>query len=193
MTNESFETIVSDIELWARERGLDKPVSSRSQLLKLVEEVGELVQGDLKEKPDQVKDSIGDVMVVLTIYCLQTGTNLHDSFKLARDTIKNRKGKMIDGVYVKDADLPVENEKPETAAPQKHRTRAQVTLLNVYTKLYNLIGHEAAAKIYHDAEKQVQLTSEVPDDAQANLMTTYLRTSLNEEEDKRRKQGSKNG
>ena len=50
-------------------------------------------------------DAVGDVMVVLTILCQQIGISLIDSYAIAYETIKNRKGKTVNGVFVKEADL----------------------------------------------------------------------------------------
>ena len=92
------------IEAWAKNRGLDK-TNSDKQLIKLVEEVGELSEAHNKNYRDKQIDSIGDIFVVLTIYALQNDLHLDDCVKEAYDTIKDRQGKMIDGVFVKNEDL----------------------------------------------------------------------------------------
>ena len=96
--------LTARIEEWARERGLDT-ASPDKQMLKLGEEYGELCQGLAKNRPDQVKDSIGDMYVVLTILSLQLGLDIEDCVMHAYGEIKDRKGKMIDGIFVKEADL----------------------------------------------------------------------------------------
>lgn len=96
--------LIEEIEEWATKRGLDKADSSK-QLLKLQEELGELTQGHLKSRTEQVHDSIGDLFVVLTIYCLQQDIDLYECVGEAYDMIKNRSGKMINGVFVKTEDL----------------------------------------------------------------------------------------
>lgn len=95
---------IKSVESWAKNRGLDK-TSSDKQLIKLVEEVGELAEAHNKEWRDKQIDSIGDIFVVLTIYALQNGLHLDDCVKEAYNTIKDRNGKMIDGVFVKISDL----------------------------------------------------------------------------------------
>ena len=52
-----------------------------------------------------IKDSIGDMYVVLTILSLQLGLDIEDCVMHAYGEIKDRKGKMIDGIFVKEADL----------------------------------------------------------------------------------------
>jgi NTP pyrophosphatase (non-canonical NTP hydrolase) len=95
------------IEHWARNRGLDAADPTK-QMLKLAEEFGELAQGMAKDKPDQVKDSIGDMYVVMTILSLQLGLDISECIRDAYNEIKDRKGKMINGVFVKESDLQEE-------------------------------------------------------------------------------------
>ena len=100
---------IKAVEIWATRRGLDK-TNSDKQLIKLVEEVGELAEAHNKNWRDKQIDSLGDIFVVLTIYALQNGLHLDDCIKEAYNTIKDRNGKMIDGVFVKNSDLRDKNE-----------------------------------------------------------------------------------
>lgn len=50
------------------------------QGLKLIEETGELVSGYLKNKEDIIKDSIGDVAVVVVGYAMMAGVNPEQVF-----------------------------------------------------------------------------------------------------------------
>jgi len=95
---------VEKLESSAKNRGLDK-TNPDKQLIKLIEEVGELSEAHNKEWHDKQIDSIGDIFVVLTIYALQNGLHLDDCIKETYNTIKDRNGKMIDGVFVKNSDL----------------------------------------------------------------------------------------
>lgn len=99
-----MKKITSKIETWAIVRKLHDADPSR-QILKLGEEYGELCQGFVKNKPFQVKDSIGDMYVVLTILAMQLGTDIESCVEIAYEEIKTRKGKLINGVYVKQEDL----------------------------------------------------------------------------------------
>lgn len=92
------------IEEWAAVRGL-LPGEPSKQLNKLVEELGELAEGFNKNKPEQVKDSLGDMFVVMTIFAKMNGLSLDDCIKEAYNTIKDRDGMMVDGVFVKKGDL----------------------------------------------------------------------------------------
>ena len=88
---------------WAEERNLIKGSNPESQMLKLMEEAGELAS-DIAKRRD-VKDSIGDTLVVLTLIARQFGTNLEECYSLAYNEIKDRKGRMINGTFVKEQDL----------------------------------------------------------------------------------------
>lgn len=101
---EKKESITEKIRRWFKDRNLDTADPKR-QMLKLIEEAGELAEGLAKDRPDQVKDSIGDIYVVLTGLALQLGLDIEDCIELAYNEIKNRKGKMVDGVFVKEEDL----------------------------------------------------------------------------------------
>ena len=100
----NLDELTFKIKDWAMARELDE-AQPEKQMLKLVEEVGELAQGLAKGNLDQVVDSIGDVYVVLKILSMQLDLNLSDCVSEAYDEIKDRKGKMVDGVFVKEEDL----------------------------------------------------------------------------------------
>lgn len=91
---------------WARERGLNK-ASPDKQIIKLAEEHGELAEAYIKGTPE-LMDAIGDMYVVMTILCLQLDIKIEDCIELAYNEIRDRNGKMIDGVFVKENDLPKE-------------------------------------------------------------------------------------
>ena len=96
--------LTKKIEKWAIERNLHTADPAK-QTIKLGEEFGELCQGIAKGNIEQIKDSIGDMYVVLTILSMQLGLNIEDCISRAYAEIKDRKGKMINGVFVKEEDL----------------------------------------------------------------------------------------
>ena len=89
---------------WAKVRNLDT-ADPNKQMLKLIEEVGELAEGMAKNDLDLIVDAIGDVQVVLVILAEQLGLSVEDCWSIAYDEIKDRKGKMQNGVFVKSEDL----------------------------------------------------------------------------------------
>ena len=90
------------IREWADERGLYENGDTKTQALKLVEEVGETCRAILKEDFDEVIDGIGDCVVVLTNLAELQGVSIEACIDAAYQEIKNRKGKMVNGTYKKD-------------------------------------------------------------------------------------------
>lgn len=99
-----MDNLTNKIRDWAEKRNLHN-ASPDKQMLKLMEEVGELAESLAKSKPKQAVDSIGDVYVVLTILAMQLGLNVEECVAWSYNEIRDRKGEMINGVYVKDQDL----------------------------------------------------------------------------------------
>ena len=94
-----------DIRQWAEARNIIEGSTPEKQFVKLIEEIGELAQGMSKRRIADVADGIGDAVVVLTILAAQYDISIEDCIELAWEEIKDRKGKMIGGVFVKEADL----------------------------------------------------------------------------------------
>ena len=90
------------IRQWADKRGLYENGDTKTQALKLVEEVGETCRAILKEDREEVIDGIGDCVVVLTNLAELVGVPIEICIEAAYDEIKNRKGKMANGTYVKE-------------------------------------------------------------------------------------------
>lgn len=95
----------NDIRRWAADRNLILGSSTDKQFLKLSEEVGEIAHGLARNNPAEIQDGIGDVVVVLTILAAQLNLSIEDCIEAAWHEIKDRKGRMIDGVFVKESDL----------------------------------------------------------------------------------------
>ncbi|WP_277679239.1 MazG-like family protein [Gracilibacillus dipsosauri] len=100
----NLNKLTSLIETWAMVKGLDA-AQPEKQMLKLMEEVGELAQGLAKSNREQVIDSIGDVYVVLTILSMQLDLDIRDCVAQVYNEIKERRGQMVNGVFVKESDL----------------------------------------------------------------------------------------
>jgi len=93
---------VKKVEQWAEDRNLIKGATPAAQYQKLLEEVGELGRALIEDDAEKVKDAIGDCTVVLTILSRQCGMNLPDCYASAYEEIKDRKGKMVNGIFVKE-------------------------------------------------------------------------------------------
>ena len=95
-----LNTTYNDVLTWAKDRNLIDGSNPQAQMLKLTEEMGELAGNIAKGRP--VKDDIGDMMVVLTIIAAQNNLTLAECYSHAYNDIKDRKGKVVDGVFVKE-------------------------------------------------------------------------------------------
>ena len=87
---------------WADERGLYDKGDTKTQFCKLMEEAGELGRAVLKDNQVEFVDAIGDMVVVLTNMAMLGGTSIETCIDAAYDEIKNRKGKMLNGTFVKN-------------------------------------------------------------------------------------------
>ena len=90
------------IRMWANQRGIYEHGDTKTQSLKLVEEVGEICRAILKEDHDEVIDGIGDAVVVLTNLAELQGVRIEDCIKAAYSVIAKRSGKMVNGTFKKD-------------------------------------------------------------------------------------------
>jgi len=158
-----MEKLIKKVEEWSIDRGLNT-ADPNTQRLKLWEEFGELNAAIARDNRDDVIDAIGDMLVVMIIYCQQShypktkelfevdvvlleyydrmsiieileraargildakitikrvrevvtilanmterlDTTLEECLQSAYDVIKDRKGKMINGMFVKESDL----------------------------------------------------------------------------------------
>lgn len=155
-----MQQLINQIEQWAGDRNLINGSTPQKQMLKLMEEFGELCGGIARNNPEMIKDEIGYCFVVLTILNKQVGNksekvdvfvigddewfiedavnhlseylgnsceyplevvadlqfvakrydlDFKDCVQSAYNQIKDRKGKMIDGVFVKEEGLNGEN------------------------------------------------------------------------------------
>ena len=86
---------------WAQVRGIYNSGDSKTQFAKLVEEVGELAQGILKNDKAEIKDAIGDIIVVVTNLAHLEQMKVEDCITSAYDEIKDRKGSMKNGTFIK--------------------------------------------------------------------------------------------
>lgn len=105
MTNQlALDQLVEQVQQWSIDKDLHNGNSDR-QALKFYEEAGEIAAALSRGQMDALKDGIGDTVVTLIILAQQQGWTLEECLQYAYDEIKNRKGKTINGTFVKDSDL----------------------------------------------------------------------------------------
>jgi len=87
---------------WAEDRGIYANGDPKTQYIKLMEEAGEVGRAILKQDDAEIKDGIGDMVVVLTNLAELCGLTIEECVESAYDVISKRTGKMKNGTFVKD-------------------------------------------------------------------------------------------
>jgi hypothetical protein len=128
--NKNTHELFKAVRTWAEERGLYDKGDVKTQFMKLQEESGEFARAIIKNNQDEAIDALGDMLVVMINLAKLTGDHfqkkcevcrgegyyesgeecdtcahdlkLEECLQIAYDVISNRKGKMIDGSFVKD-------------------------------------------------------------------------------------------
>lgn len=101
--NNCLQDVIKDITQWHYDRNLIEGATDQSQFMKLISEAGELANNLAKGK--DCRDDIGDMFVVLINIAERRGYSMEECALNAYSDIKDRKGKMINGTFVKEADL----------------------------------------------------------------------------------------
>ena len=92
--------LVKLIEQWHEDRNLIAGSTDKDQVLKLAQEVGELSDSVCKEK--DMRDDLGDMLVVMINIMKRNNITIEECLQKAYDDIKDRKGRMVDGIFVKE-------------------------------------------------------------------------------------------
>lgn len=87
-----------------------KGINGSHQWMRITEEVGEIRDVLLKptkftEPQAALKDAIGDTLVTIIVLAYQLDLDVAECLSIAYEEIKNRKGKMVNGTFVKEEDL----------------------------------------------------------------------------------------
>ena len=92
--------VIEKIKQWHYDRNLIDGSEDKDQFYKLIEEVLELQKSIMKGNP--VIDDIGDIIVVLINIAERNNLTIEQCLEHAYNDIKDRKGKMVDGIFVKE-------------------------------------------------------------------------------------------
>lgn len=130
--NHNLPNQLSKITQWHKDRNLIDGSTNNAQFVKLLEEVIELYatlnpekdsvkigmdlidlvgqtfkDGRIKQAPEgkDIKDDVGDINVVLINMIEREGFTMQQCLETAWHDIKDRKGEMRNGVFIKEADL----------------------------------------------------------------------------------------
>jgi NTP pyrophosphatase (non-canonical NTP hydrolase) len=98
-----LEELVNKIAQWHHDRNLIDGSTDKDQYMKLIQEAGELSDNICKGR--DISDDIGDMMVVLINIATRNNLTITECLEAAYNDIKDRKGRMVDGVFVKESDL----------------------------------------------------------------------------------------
>lgn len=99
----SIEELEVKVWAWAEERDLYNQSTKESRIRKAYEELDEFAWEVLHD--GTIEDIIlegGDILVTLINNFKPLGITLEECLSAAYEKIKDRKGKMIDGTYVKE-------------------------------------------------------------------------------------------
>ncbi len=98
---QDLNVLVKNVWRWFDAKGLNDPIV---QFAKLNEESGEMAHELTRGRYDtpEMKDAIGDTFVTLIGMAHHLNLDISECLDMAYEEIKNRKGKVIDGSFVKD-------------------------------------------------------------------------------------------
>lgn len=100
-----METIVDKVIQWGKDRNIVGGATALAQQGKLEEEVAELREALETNNGLEIVDAIGDSAVVLILMSAILGLRFEDCVAQAYEVIKNRKGKLVDGKFIKEEDF----------------------------------------------------------------------------------------
>jgi len=100
-----MEWVIEKISEWHKARLITVNGTSTAQMIKLMEETGELAAGIARGNKELIKDSIGDITIVLVAIAELEGFTLEECVKHSYEEIRNRTGHLNeDGIFIKTGD-----------------------------------------------------------------------------------------
>lgn len=107
----TFEEVTALVQAWGHNKGIIAQDSAHSltQLTKTAEEILELAgainRAANHQEPygDPVKSELGDILVTLVMVSSCLEIDLVDALEFAYHKINRRTGRVVDGIFVKDA------------------------------------------------------------------------------------------
>lgn len=105
--NMKYEELQEKVMKWANDRNIFENSNAIKQISKTQEELDETLDaltrlGKGEEAILEVVDGIGDMMVTIILLAKMVGLDSVDCLADAYDEIKDRKGKMVNGLFVKE-------------------------------------------------------------------------------------------
>lgn len=111
--NNNFEDLKTNVLSWADDKDLLHSENADKQFMKFIEEVFEFKSAFEIVKLLNINEhsffdmmlEMGDIFVTLIILCKQIGMDPEDCLSMAYEKISKRKGKTINGQFIKEEDL----------------------------------------------------------------------------------------
>lgn len=110
-----MQELIGKVVQWAEDRNLVEGSTPARQIYKTMEEATELAvaigaytqeagydEGELTGAALDIQDAIGDVTVTLIIIAEQIGVSFEECLAVAYHQIKDRKGRMQNGIFIKE-------------------------------------------------------------------------------------------
>ena len=95
-----LKELIEKTNKWFDDRNLIQGSTDKDQILKLMQELGEL--SDHACKGEDIRDDLGDMLVVMLNIMKRTNFTIEECLEMAYNDIKDRKGRMVDGIFVKE-------------------------------------------------------------------------------------------
>ncbi len=99
----TYQDLEAYVEEWAEEKGILAKATPLAQAHKTMEECLELAEAVRKDDMPEIIDALGDILVTIIIQAKMQGVSLEDCLDSAYQVIAKRKGRMVDGVFIKEA------------------------------------------------------------------------------------------
>ena len=95
-----LKELIEKTNKWFEDRNLIQGSTDKDQILKLMQELGEL--SDHACKGEDIRDDLGDILVVMLNIMKRNNFTIEECLEMAYNDIKDRKGRMVDGIFVKE-------------------------------------------------------------------------------------------
>ena len=96
-----MQELIGKVNKWFEDRNLIKGSTDKDQILKLMQELGEL--SDHACKGEDIRDDLGDMLVVMLNIMKRNNYTIEECLQIAYNDIKDRRGKMVDGIFIKES------------------------------------------------------------------------------------------
>lgn len=97
-----FKQLEEKVIKWGADKGILTKATPITQFEKTLEETYELIYAIRSNNKPEIIDAIGDITVTLILQCELQGISFVECLNSAYNEIKDRKGKMVNGTFVKE-------------------------------------------------------------------------------------------